>query len=79
MTRPGLPFAARSPPQSAAPPAAPIRGEPCGDAWVMVDWGTHVQANIAARALEWLRAVAPEALGWQAPAGGHVVLPAPWR
>jgi inhibitor of KinA len=27
-------------------------------------------------ALEWLRATAPEALGWQAPAGGEVVLPA---
>jgi len=92
---------------------------PCGDAWVMVDWGTHPRANVAARALaarlradppafcseavagvrtlalriaaeggddarapqraaalDWLRATAPEALAWDAPAGRAVVLPA---
>lgn len=32
-------------------PPASIRVEPCGDAWVMVDWGAHPQANAAARAL----------------------------
>jgi len=117
MTRPP-PSAARPPPPEPEP-AAPIRVEPCGDAWVMVDWGPHPQANVAARALaarlrtvpqpfcaeavagvrtlagriavddasiprgrqreaalDWLRATAPEALGWQAPAGGQVVLPA---
>jgi inhibitor of KinA len=100
-------------------PPEPIRVEPCGDAWVMVDWGAQPGANVAARALaaalratpqpfcaeavagvrtlavrlatddamtlraahrdsalEWLRATAPEALGWQAPTGGQVVLPA---
>jgi KipI family sensor histidine kinase inhibitor len=99
--------------------AVPIRVEPCGDAWVMIDWGPHARANVAARALaarlraqpqpfcaeavagvrtlavrlavdptaasrgrqraaalDWLRGTAPEALGWQAPAGGQVVLPA---
>jgi KipI family sensor histidine kinase inhibitor len=117
MTRPP-PSAARPPPPEPEP-AAPIRVEPCGDAWVMVDWGPHPQANVAARALaarlrtvaqpfcaeavagvrtlavriavddtaiprahqreaalDWLRATASEALGWQAPAGGQVVLPA---
>jgi len=96
-----------------------LRVEPCGDAWVLVDWGTDPRANSAARALaahlrerpqpfceeavagvctlavrlaagrlhedrgahrraalEWLGAVASEALGWQPPAGRDVVLPA---
>jgi KipI family sensor histidine kinase inhibitor len=101
-------------------PDAGIRVEPCGDAWVMVDWGGRAQANVAARALaarlrdapqdfcgeavagvrtlavrlvagdgpgdsrglhraaalEWLRDTAPRALGWAAPAGRQVVLPA---
>ncbi len=28
-----------------------IRVEHCGDAWVIVDWGAHANANLAARAL----------------------------
>jgi len=106
-------------PDPGSAPHAPIRVEPCGDAWVMVDWGAHPAANVAARALaamlrttpqafcaeavagvrtlavriatdeamtqraahrraalEWLGAIAPEALGWRAPPGGRVVLPA---
>ena len=93
--------------------------EPCGDAWVLVDWGAHGHANVAARALAarlrteppafceeavagvrtlavrlatdagsndrgasrdaalaFLRDAAPQALGWEAPAGRSVVLPA---
>ena len=122
MTRsnpPTAPTAPLSRPEPTPESVAPIRVEPCGDAWVMVDWGAHLQANVAARALaarlraappafcaeavagvrtlavriavydtaiprahqreaalDWLRATAPEALGWQAPAGGQVVLPA---
>jgi KipI family sensor histidine kinase inhibitor len=100
-------------------PDRDIQVQPCGDAWVMVDWGAHANANVAARALaarlreapqpfcaealagvctlavriatddacdaratrrdaalEWLGAMAPQALHWQAPAGRRVVLPA---
>jgi KipI family sensor histidine kinase inhibitor len=112
---------------SSVPPPTPtladatpdVRVEPCGDAWVMVDWGAATNANVAARALAarlretpqpfgvevlagvctlavriaaddravsrgrhreaaigWLREMAPQALGWQAPAGRQVVFPA---
>ena len=100
-------------------PAQRIQVQACGDAWVMVDWGTHVKANTAARALaarlrespeafaievvagvrtlalrlttgaafehrakhraeaiSWLAQIAPQALGWEAPAGREVVFPA---
>jgi len=110
-------------PSTPAParPDADIRVEPCGDAWVMVDWGGRTRANVAARALaarlreapqafcaeavagvrtlavriatdddgardtrgahreaalEWLRGMAPQALGWEAPVGRQVTLPA---
>jgi len=100
-------------------PAQRVQVQACGDAWVMVDWGTHVKANTAARALaarlrespepfaievvagvrtlalrldtggayehrakhrveaiRWLNQIAPQALGWEAPAGREVVFPA---
>ena len=46
----GLRSSARKPraPRTAA--VAP-QVQPCGDAWVMVDWAAHPQANVAARAL----------------------------
>ena len=37
-----------------------VQVEPCGDNWVMVDWSSHPQANVAARALAaHLRATPP--------------------
>ncbi len=120
MTR-HAPDPERSTPAPAGPDAD-IRVQPCGDAWVMVDWGGRAQANVAARALAarlreapqafcaeavagvrtlavriavddadgglhtrapnreaalaWLRDAAPQALGWEAPAGRQVTLPA---
>ena len=104
---------------AAAVAAQRVQVQACGDAWVMVDWGTHVKANTAARALaarlrespepfaievvagvrtlalrlatgaafehrvkhraeaiSWLQQMAPQALGWDAPAGREVVFPA---
>ncbi|MCZ8103972.1 MAG: hypothetical protein O9972_39525 [Burkholderiales bacterium] len=37
-----------------AAPSGPLYGiqvQVCGDGWVMVDWGGHADANVAARAL----------------------------
>ena len=96
-----------------------VQVQACGDAWVMVDWGSDVKANTAARAraarlrespepfaievvagvrtlalrlatgaafehrakhraeaIRWLQQMAPQALGWAAPAGREVVFPA---
>jgi len=55
-SEPGLPALPSSdepvPVRSARAAASPrTQVQACGDAWVMVDWGTHAQANTAARAL----------------------------
>ena len=59
MTR-HAPDPERSTPAPAGPDAD-IRVAPCGDAWVMVDWGDRAQANVAARALAARLREAPQA------------------
>jgi KipI family sensor histidine kinase inhibitor len=51
--------------------AAPqrVQLQACGDAWVMVDWGTHAKANTAARALAARLRESPEAFAIEVVAG----------
>jgi hypothetical protein len=46
-----------------------VRVQACGDAWVMVDWGSHVKANTAARALAARLRESPEPFAIEVVAG----------
>ncbi len=46
-----------------------VQVEPCGDDWVMVDWSSHPQANVAARALAAHLRAAPPSFCAEAVAG----------